>query len=51
MTAPQLPSPHAGLANNLMRLAILRGQAEVVALEAQLIAATAENQRLKGGQQ
>lgn len=51
MTAPPQPSPHAGLANNLKRLAIQRGQAEVVALEAQLIAATALNQHLKGGQQ
>lgn len=51
MTAPPRLSPHAGLANHLMRLAIVRGHAEVVALEAQLIAATAENQRLKGGQQ
>jgi hypothetical protein len=50
VTAP-LPSPYIGLANDLMRLAIVRGQAEVAALEAQLIAATELNQRLKGGEQ
>ena len=51
MTGPSRLSPYAGLANDLMRLAIVRGHAEVIALEAQLIAATAENQRLKGGEQ
>jgi hypothetical protein len=50
-TPPPRLSPYAGLANDLMRLAIQRGQAEVVALEVEVITATAELQHLKGGQQ
>ncbi len=42
-------TPHAAFVDDLARLAIRRGQGEEAALETQLIAATALNQRLKGG--